>query len=258
MTPETPQSFEVRTECVKAAFDNGFRRELGEEKGWARFQSTTVPGDIWLAGAGMHGPWFLALDHAGVAAALDRPEADMSGPGLARYSFASLTPLYGVLRQVYQLAASLPDAPLEAFRGSIRKLPASTEAERLVIQRVGQDIFRQALLDFWDGACAVTGVRTTPLLRASHIIPWAECGSDAERLNVYNGLLLAAHLDAAFDAHLISFDETGRMLFSPLLPEDDCRRLGLDENMRLRRSPARLRKRLKIHRQVMSEKAQEG
>jgi len=76
--------------------------------------------------------------------------------------------------------------------------------------------------------------------------------------NPLNLTLRAAHLDAAFDAHLISFDETGRILFLTLLPEDGCQRLGLDGNMGLRRSPVRLRKRLKIHRQVMSEKAQEG
>ena len=38
------------------------------------------------------------------------------------------------------------------------------------------------------------------MLRASHSVPWAACASDAERLDVHNGLLLAAHWDAAFDA----------------------------------------------------------
>jgi hypothetical protein len=30
-------------------------------------------------------------------------------------------------------------------------LPKSTEAERLIIQRIGQDIFRAALMDYWTG-----------------------------------------------------------------------------------------------------------
>lgn len=50
------------------------------------------------------------------------------------------------------------------------------------------------------------------LLRASHIIPWTDCESDFQRLDVHNGLLLAAHYDAAFDKGLISFDEDGRLL----------------------------------------------
>ncbi|MCK6525080.1 HNH endonuclease, partial [Myxococcota bacterium] len=65
------------------------------------------------------------------------------------------------------------------------------------------------------------------LLRASHIKPWAECTTDAERLDPENGLLLAAHLDAAFDAFLVSFDREGRIVFSEGLAEGDRVALGL-------------------------------
>lgn len=45
-------------------------------EGWAAFASTTVPGTLSLAAAGDHGPWFLALDHGGVAEAKrSRPAA---------------------------------------------------------------------------------------------------------------------------------------------------------------------------------------
>lgn len=60
---EAPQPFVIRQECDKVAFQNGFRRKLGECEGWAGFSSTTVPGSIHLAAAGVQGPWFLALDH---------------------------------------------------------------------------------------------------------------------------------------------------------------------------------------------------
>ncbi len=36
---------------------------------------------------------------------------------------------------------------------------------------------------------------------------------------MYNGFLLAAHLDAAFDAALMTFDEVGVILVSPRLSE---------------------------------------
>jgi hypothetical protein len=42
---------------------------------------------------------------------------------------------------------SLPEAPLDRFKAKIVNLPRTTEAERWVIQRIGQDLFRAALLD---------------------------------------------------------------------------------------------------------------
>lgn len=65
----------------------------------------------------------------------------------------------------------------------------------------------------------LTGISDEALLRASHIVPWARCRSDEERLDVHNGLLLAAHWDAAFDRGLVSFDDQGRALLKPELSE---------------------------------------
>ncbi len=45
----------------------------------------------------------------------------------------------------------------------------------------------------------MTGISDTALLRASHIVPWAKCSDDAQRLDVHNGLLLSALWDAAID-----------------------------------------------------------
>jgi hypothetical protein len=36
-------------------------------------------------------------------------------------------------------------------------LPRDTEAERWVIQRIGQAVFRSALMDYWNGGCPLTG-----------------------------------------------------------------------------------------------------
>ena len=106
--------------------------------------------------------------------------------------------------------------------------------ERLVRQRVGQQKFREAMLDYWGGACSVTSVALPEVLRASHAKPWAECVSDAERLDVFNGFLLVANLDALFDRFLISFDDAGRLLVSQSLPVDVQTRLGLHSGMALR------------------------
>jgi hypothetical protein len=215
----SPQPFVVREECQKAASQNGFRRILGEEAGWAAFGSTTVRGTIYLASSGPHGPWFLALDHEGVISELGLPTLDLQGPGRARFTLDHLADLYAVLSRTYALSASLPDAPLRIFQNRTNGLPLTTEAERLVVQRIGQDVFRSGLLDYWQGRCPLTGITDQPLLRASHIIPWTICGSDAERLDVHNGLLLSALWDAAFDRGLVTFENDGRPTFSSSLSE---------------------------------------
>jgi HNH endonuclease len=219
MTVETPPSFIVRTELQKASFDNGFRIEVGADSGWLNYRSATAPGEIWLAGAGPHGPWFLSLSLCAVAQELGPAvTADRSpAPGTATFAFATLEELHRALDRTYRLSVSLPDAPLQQFLSETSRAPRSTEAERLVIQRVGQDIFRQALIRYWNGRCPLTGIADPSLLRASHIVPWAECETDAHRLDVHNGLLLSALWDAAFDGGLVSFDDNGRPLCAPAL-----------------------------------------
>ena len=112
-------------------------------------------------------------------------------------------------------------------------MPRATEAERLVVQRVGQDVFRTGLMEYWDGKCAITGLAVPELLRASHIKPWADCETDEERLDVFNGLLLAPHLDAAFDVGLLTVDDNGMVLISPILAGSSRGLLGLDRELRV-------------------------
>ena len=125
-----------------------------------------------------------------------------------------------MLSLVYGLGVSLPDSPLREFEIRVANLPRTTETEQLVVQRIGQDIFRARLMDYWQSRCPLTSITDPALLRASHIIPWAECESDAERIDVHNGLLLLSALwDAAFDRALLTFDDEGNPQFSPELSE---------------------------------------
>jgi hypothetical protein len=123
------------------------------------------------------------------------------------------------IRRAAALIRSLPDTPFATYCEKTRGMPATTEVERLARQRVGQDIFRASLEDYWGGCCPITGVSDRALLRASHTKPWADCETDEERLDVYNGFLLTAHIDAAFDAALMTIDKDGAILFSPKLSE---------------------------------------
>jgi hypothetical protein len=234
IAPEDPPGFVVRTEVQKAAWDNGFRLERGVESGgWLRYGSTTARGEIWIAGVPPRGPWLLSIDHPGVAAELATlPPSPLPGPGLATFDFDTLTALHAALDRVYKLGVSLPDAPLARFRAKTAGLPQTTEVERLVVQRIGQDIFRAALMDYWGARCRITGITDPALLRASHIVPWAECG-DAQRLDVHNGPLLSALWDAAFDTGLISFADDGTALASPELSAAARTGLGIERAPRL-------------------------
>ena len=74
--------------------------------------------------------------------------------------------------------------------------------------RPSRGLFPPPLQD-WEGRCSLSGIADRALLRASHIVPWADCDSDAVRLDVHNGLLLSALWDAAFDRGLVTFDDEG-------------------------------------------------
>jgi predicted restriction endonuclease len=76
--------------------------------------------------------------------------------------------------------------------------------------------------------------RCAELLRASHIKPWADCDTNAERLDVYNGILLAPHLDAAFDNGLVTFDDNGVLVVSDVLDSEARTALGLDTPLRMK------------------------
>lgn len=234
IAPEDPPGFVVRTEAQKAAWDNGFRLERGVESGgWLHYVSTTARGEIWIAGEPPRGPWLLSIDHPGVAAELATlPPSPLPGPGLTTFAFDTLTALHAALERAYKLGVSLPDAPLARFHAETTGLPQTTEVEQLAVQRIGQDIFRAALMDYWGGRCPITGITDPALLRASHIVPWSEC-DDAQRLDVHNGLLLSALWDAAFDTGLVSFANDGTVLASPELSAAARSALGIEKAPRL-------------------------
>ena len=146
---------------------------------------------------------------------------------------SDIAALHRLLRRAFQLSRTLPDGLLHVFESETANLPRTTEAERLVVQRIGQDIFRRGLLEYWDGRCAITGLDVPELLRASHIKPWADCDTDAERLDVFNGLLLAPHLDAAFDSGFITVGEDGAVVISDALPSGARSAFGLNGPLKI-------------------------
>lgn len=100
------------------------------------------------------------------------------------------------------------------------------DVDAVVKRRVGQGVFRNRLLERFDGACCMTGLTNPRLLIASHIVPWSKA-TGAQKLDPDNGLLLSVSMDALFDKGLISFSSSGRILIGNDLDAHSIGILGL-------------------------------
>lgn len=224
----------IASRLEKVAIDNGFDRELPSVGAWLVFSSTQCSLQVWLS-VSATGECYVALSQIHVANALStqRVSAGFNLPHGAAACVISpdIPTLHQLVRRAFQLSRTLPDELLHTYEAKTACLPRSTEAERLVVQRVGQDIFRHGLIEYWEGRCAITGLDSIEILRASHIKPWAVCESDSERLDVFNGLLLAPHLDALFDKGYLTIHDSGEIVLSSRLSVSHRRLLGLDASL---------------------------
>lgn len=248
----------VKITCIeKTATDNGFDLARGRDGDWLIFGSSQASLQLWLTAPG-DSRFLVALSRADIFDALsamgDKVDAPIPKGAVAALGANGLSTLHRIIRRAFQLARALPDEPLQAFLARTASLPRTTEAERLVVQRVGQEVFRDRLLDYWESRCAITGLAVPALLRASHIKPWADCESDAERLDVFNGLLLAPHLDAAFDRGFITVSEEGEVMVAGTLDQGARRLLGLDQPLLVRDLTDRHRRYLPWHRERVFRK----
>lgn len=210
----------VATLLEKTALDVGFDRELPREADWLRYASSHTGMTLGLTALGDH-LFLAAISRQNVLSALTEIGTLFTNPlpmgAVGARGVASLEALLQLVRRAFALSRSLPDELLHRFNAAAAGLPRTTEVERLVVQRVGQGVFRAGLLEYWEERCAITGLAVPELLRASHIKPWADCETDAERLDVFNGLLLAPQLDAAFDAGFITVQDDATIRVSDRL-----------------------------------------
>lgn len=229
-----------RSLVEKTGNDNGFEHVLNSSAEAVGLASARHPTQavITTATAGFCIEFFSASTMLVPELLRSFPQASV-GPN--QFSVPGETGLAQLLRRAASLSRALPSQAAISYQRAVAEelagLPEviiGTEVERMVRQRVGQNKFRDAMLNYWGGACAVTGVAIPEVLRASHAKPWAECATDAERLDVFNGFLLCANIDALFDRFLVSFDETGLLVIAPELAGHDLRPLGISPSMQLR------------------------
>lgn len=221
----------------KTAIDAGF--DIGPEAdgNWLNFSAAGNLATVWL----------MEIESATLVAAAPKRLASEVGPiyavepwtgerparTAAAWRCPSRTAADQLLRRLVVLGRVLPDQVLHEYNAvidaEIEKALALPTLERTVEvrQRIGQDLYRKALMQYWNGCCAITGTSIPLFLRASHAKPWRDA-TDRERLDVHNGLLLVAHLDIAFDQGFISIADDGKVLVSDKLPQREREVLGVE------------------------------
>lgn len=243
----SPVTALARVSLNKAAVDSGFDIAEAEADGWLRYRSTSSPVRVALT----------VLDERPVGAfSSEEVLAELRLPGFhgidvpdgfaGCFGAATFSDAQDILTRAYVLGRTLPDELYKSWQDAVAHV-GPTERDATVKQRIGQDYFRRGLLALWNERCAITGLAVPELLRASHAKPWKDA-SDTERLDVYNGLLLAAHLDAAFDAGLICVAGDGSVEVAANLDSSTCAILGLVDGLRVERLSPKHQKYLDWHR----------
>jgi putative restriction endonuclease len=101
-----------------------------------------------------------------------------------------------------------------------------TEREALIRARRGQGLFKQRVAAI-ESNCRITSVNNLVHLVASHRKPWRDSTHD-ERLNGENGLLLTPSIDHLFDRGFIGFEDSGRLIISPVAHRPSLARMGIE------------------------------
>ena len=128
---------------------------------WLAYDSLGAPASIRLSCT--HQNYLVAVNHPGAIRDLAErwhawPEGAEPRPpnGFTAFAVSDTTPLHHLVREIWRLARALPVEPLRIFEAQTRSLPRTTEVEKLIVRRVGQNVFRDALLIYWGVRCAVT------------------------------------------------------------------------------------------------------
>lgn len=211
----------------KALVDNGYDLLHPTDDGWFIASTSGLPAQVAVKTSGAS--TLLAVPESGVMARIGLSQISVRLPlGMANGGvIESPAQLYESLRILHALQTHLGPGLSSEVEKRLAAIPA-TERTKEVRQRIGQEVYRDALMELWQGRCALSGVELpSSLLRASHAKPWKDA-NDGERLDPFNGLLLAVHYDALFDKGLITFSPEGKLIISPMLNDVARKTLNLD------------------------------
>jgi hypothetical protein len=114
------------------------------------------------------------------------------------------------------------------IEGTIEDDTSIPETDRvaLVKARRGQGLFRERVGRL-EIRCRITGVENHAHLVASHCKPWRDATNE-ERLDGENGLLLTPSIDHLFDRGFIGFEDSGKLILSPIAHQPSLQRMGIE------------------------------
>jgi putative restriction endonuclease len=141
---------------------------------------------------------------------------------LQTWMAAEFTPDSGLVGQV-----DLEEHQVEELHAAIGI--AETTKKAIVLARRGQGLFR-ARVSTIETRCRITGTTNLEYLRASHTKPWRDA-SNEERLDGENGLMLTPDVDFLFDRGFISFQDSGKVLVSPVADLGSIEKMGITQAM---------------------------
>ena len=164
-----------RSLIEKVGHDNGFEHVLpAATEGWMALGSARHPVEVLVQAApgGLAGK--LSRCQPSLPGELTRsfPQAAQGNDPLGMtFTLPTEAALACWMRRAASLAQALPDQAMTAFDAQVQAALAdlepgtakNTEVQRLVRQRVGQQAFRHAMLDYWGGACASTPTAHWPM-----------------------------------------------------------------------------------------------
>jgi len=261
---ERPAKALSRAERIdRLGAEAGFDVEVQVDGSWRLYGSSIFPLRLGVQNFGQE--FTVRVSDAGIGAilrsefSLSENTRDIGWPVklMGLEGFERLERLFKCAAQLAQ-SSDQPQALLEGAAPSSDVRPDEpivTEFIGEVAQRRHQDLFRRKLREYWGDRCPVTGLAVPELLRASHIKPWAACQGEDEgqRLDVFNGLLLAPNIDALFDAYLVTFDEESVMVVAPELDTQSREILGVAAPLRIQKLTPQHQVYLAAHRARMRE-----
>jgi putative restriction endonuclease len=101
-----------------------------------------------------------------------------------------------------------------------------TDREAIIRARRGQGLFKTRVMQI-ETKCRITGVSNPVHLLASHVKPWRDSKNE-ERLDGENGLLLTPSIDHLFDRGFIGFEDSGKLIISPVAHLASLQRMGVE------------------------------
>ncbi len=117
------------------------------------------------------------------------------------------TPATDIINDILE-ATARTDLDREASEAAIPSddYDARLRTYRQIVARQGQSAFRVAIMQAYQGRCAVTGCDAAPTLEAAHLRPYR----GPESNTVTNGLLLRSDIHTLLDLRLLAFDPATR------------------------------------------------